>query len=178
MQSYSPHGEAPPPAAKFSTVYNAHPQADERFYCYKSLFKSQSRTLLDAIQEVQHLVASDPGWEEYENFTRVRVGGRPLAQWLQASAAEMTANENRLPDRREPARRPAHLLVHAPRHPGLQRELLVISGFINPLQVGFDTSSDQINTYTICLNTKYAAQVLSAATANTCFSGAFGPACP
>ncbi|MEH3145281.1 MAG: hypothetical protein PGN34_08010 [Methylobacterium frigidaeris] len=179
VQSFSPRGETPPGAAKFSTVYNAQPQADEKFYCFKSLFKSKSRTLLDAIQEVQHLVASDPGWEEYENFTRIRVGGRTLAQWLQNSAAEMTSNEKTIYPTSE------NLLVGQLTYsftlhitPELNGNYSLISGFINPLSVNFDTSTDQINTYTISLNTKYAAQVLSAATANTCFSGAFGPACP
>ncbi len=179
VQSHSPRGETPPAAAKFSTVYNAHPQADERFYCYKSLFKSRSRTLLDAIQEVQHLVASDPGWEEYENFTRVRVGGRTLAHWLQGSATEMTANEKTVYPTAE------NLLVGQLTYsftlhvgPEFNGNYSLISGFINPLGVNFDTSTDQVNTCTISLNTKYAAQVLSAATANTCFSGAFGPACP
>ncbi|NEU11087.1 hypothetical protein G3T14_02935 [Methylobacterium sp. BTF04] len=177
-KSYSPKGERPPVAAQYSTIYNAQPLADTDFYCFKSLYNSKSRDLAAATNELQHLVRSDLGWTEYENFTRIHIGDSTLAQWLQNASSEMVRNEKTIYPTSE------NLFVGQLSYsftldvkPDINGKYSLISGFINPFGVSFDASLEHSSAYTIVLNTNYAAQALGASSGNTCNSEAPGPPC-
>jgi len=169
QDSATPKGATPPKAASFSTIYNALPQADESFYCYKSLFNSTSITLEDAADDIQHLLQHDPGWEVFANFTRVIVGPRfvTLAKWLQDTATEMSKNERTIYDTSEKVlngQLQYQFILDV--KPSIDPKYTLMAGHLSPVVPSATISLQHAGTFTIYLNAEFAAAALQAKSGN------------
>jgi hypothetical protein len=176
-------GQASPKASQYSHIYFAQPPQDHEYYCYKSLFKSTSSSLLDAISDLQHLLQNDAGWAEKSQFTRTFVGGRniTLAHWLQSVSADAEINEKTvLPAAEIFNLGQAEYTFTLDVKPGIDLKYTLAANYLNPFVPEASGSLEQSSNFTVFLNAVAAPFALNAKTGNTCNeAGLIPPAkCP